>query len=84
MGVLYGRRDLLPLLANQGHYFQGEDDHQRRLCTGGLNYELTAAAGGIAEYMDQVHANHFPGANLETQVRLTCGRCVNRLNIPPC
>jgi cysteine desulfurase family protein (TIGR01976 family) len=70
MGVLYGRRDLLPLLANQGHYFQGEDDHQRRLCPGGFNYELTAAAGGIAEYMDQVHAHHFPGANLETQARL--------------
>jgi len=70
MGVLYGRRDLLPLLANQGHYFQDEDDHQRRLCPGGFNYELTAAAGGIAEYMDQVHAHHFPGANLETQARI--------------
>ena len=70
MGVLYGRRDLLPLLANQGHYFQDPDDHQRRLCPGGYNYELTAAAGGVAEYLDAVHAHHFPGANLETQARL--------------
>ena len=70
MGVLYGKRDLLALLANQSHYFLGEDDYQRRLCPGGYNYELTAAAGGIAEYMDQVHAHHFPGANLETQARL--------------
>jgi selenocysteine lyase/cysteine desulfurase len=70
MGVLYGRRDLLSLLANQGHYFQDPDDHQRRLCPGGYNYELTAAAGGIVEYIDRVHAHHFPGANLETQARL--------------
>ncbi|MCH8098114.1 MAG: aminotransferase class V-fold PLP-dependent enzyme [Proteobacteria bacterium] len=70
LGVLYGRRDLLALLANQSHYFLAEDDHQRRLCPGGYNYELTAAAGGIAEYLDRVHAHHFPGANLETQARL--------------
>ena len=70
LGVLYGKRDLLALLANQSHYFLAEDDTQRRLCPGGYNYELTAAAGGIAEYMDRVHAHHFPGANLETQARL--------------
>jgi cysteine desulfurase family protein (TIGR01976 family) len=70
MGVLYGKRDLLALLPNQSHYFLDEDDYQRRLCPGGYNYELTAAAGGIAEYVDRVHAHHFPGANLETQARL--------------
>ena len=70
LGVLYGKRDLLALLANQSHYFLAEDDTQRRLCPGGYNYELTAAAGGIAEYLDRVHAHHFPGANLETQARL--------------
>ncbi|MEE8505236.1 MAG: aminotransferase class V-fold PLP-dependent enzyme, partial [Kiloniellales bacterium] len=37
MGVLYGKRDLLALLANQSHYFLGEDDYQRRLCPGGYN-----------------------------------------------
>ena len=70
MGVLYGKRNLLALLANQSHYFLGEDDYQRRLCPGGYNYELTAAAAGMAEYFDCVHAHHFPGANLETQARL--------------
>jgi cysteine desulfurase family protein (TIGR01976 family) len=70
MGVLYGRPDLLARLVNQGHYFQDPNDHQRRLCPGGYNYELTAAAGGIAEYIDRVHAHHFPGANLDTQARL--------------
>jgi len=69
-GVLYGKRELLSLLANQGHYFQGESDFQRRLCPGGANYELSAAAGGIGDYLDEVHAQHFPGANVETRARI--------------
>ena len=70
MGVMYAKHDLLALLANQSHYFLAQDDYQRRLCPGGLNYELTAAAAGMAEYFDGVHAHHFPGANLDTQERL--------------
>jgi cysteine desulfurase family protein (TIGR01976 family) len=70
MGVLYGKRELLELLANQSHYFLGDDDFQRRLCPGGYNYELTAAAAGMAEYFDCVYDHHFPGANGDTQERL--------------
>jgi selenocysteine lyase/cysteine desulfurase len=70
MGVLYGKRDLLALLANQGHYFQGQNDFQRRLCPGGPNYELSAAAAGIGDYLDQVHERHYPGANVDTRMRL--------------
>ena len=64
MGVLYGRRALLAKLANQGHYFVPDHDAQRRLCPGGHNYELTAAAGGIAEYFDLLDEHHHPGSNL--------------------
>ena len=70
MGILYGKRDLLARLANQNHYFVETDDAQHRLCPGGLNFELTAACGGIMEYLDLVHAHHFPGANVEQQQRL--------------
>ena len=70
MGVLYGKRELLSLLASQSHYFLPQDDFQRRLCPGGLNYELTAAAAGIGEYFEQVHEQHFPRANVDTQERL--------------
>ena len=69
MGVLYAKRELLDLLASQSHYFLPQDDFQRRLCPGGLNYELTAAAAGIGDYFDLVHTHHFPGANLEIQGR---------------
>jgi len=70
MGVLYGKRDLLAGLANQGHYFQPEDDFQRRLCPGGANYELSAASAGVGDYLDGVHAQHHPGANAGRQDRL--------------
>ncbi len=70
LGILYGKRDLLARLASQNHYFIEAGDHQRRLCPGGLNYELTAACGGIFEYFDAVHAHHFPGANVEAPQRL--------------
>ena len=70
MGVLYGKRELLSLLANQGHYFQAENDFQRRLCPGGANYELSAGAAGIGDYIDRVHERHYPGANVETGERI--------------
>ncbi len=70
MGVLYGKRDLLALLASQSHYFLADDDYQRRLCPGGYNYELTAAAAGITEYFDAVHQHHFPGANVARGQRI--------------
>ena len=70
MGVLYGTRAALARTANQSHYFLADDDHQRRLCPGGYNYELTAAAAGITEYFDAVHAHHFPGANVAAAERI--------------
>jgi cysteine desulfurase family protein (TIGR01976 family) len=70
MGVLYGRRELLALLASQSHYFLDDDDFQRRLCPGGYNYELTAGAAGITDYFDAVHDHHFPGANVTQSQRM--------------
>lgn len=70
LGVLYAKREVLARTTNQNHYFIGAGDFQRRLCPGGLNYELTAASGGMAEYFDAVHAHHFPGTNIGTRERL--------------
>jgi selenocysteine lyase/cysteine desulfurase len=70
MGVLYGTRAALARTANQSHYFLADDEHQRRLCPGGYNYELTAGAAGITDYFDAVHAHHFPGANVGAAERI--------------
>jgi len=70
MGVLYGKPELLALLESQSHYFLDEHDFQRRLCPGGYNYEMTAAAAGIGDYIDHVHRHHFPGANTKSHDRI--------------
>lgn len=70
LGVLYGKHELLAKTANESHYFLGDDDHQRRLALGGLNFELTAACAGMADYFNAVHAHHFPQADLGQQERL--------------
>ncbi len=70
MGVLYGKRDLLMRASNQNHFFVADDDFKRKLCPGGPNYELTAAAAGIGEYFDEVHAHHFPKATVGPLERL--------------
>jgi len=70
LGVLYGKPELLAQASNQSHFFLGEDEIQRRLCPGGLNFELTASCAGMAAYFDAVHEHHFPGANLDQQDRL--------------
>lgn len=63
LGVLYGKPEALAKTRSQNHYFVPEGDYQRSLCPGGPNHELTAAAGGIAEYFAALHAHHFPGDN---------------------
>lgn len=70
LGVLYGKRELLAKTTNQSHYFLTSDEIQRSLCPGGLNFELTAACAGMAEYFDKVHEHHYPGANVPEQQRL--------------
>lgn len=70
LGVLYGKREALAKTASQNHYFVPGNDFQRSLCPGGPNHELTAAAGGIAEYFDALHEHHFPGASLARPERL--------------
>ncbi len=71
LGVLYGKPELLARTTNQSHFFLGEDEIQRRLCPGGLNFELTTSCAGMATYFDAVHEHHFPGANVAQQDRLT-------------
>jgi len=71
LGVLYGKREVLARTSNQSHFFLGRDEIQRRLCPGGLNFELTASCAGMARYFDAVHEHHFPGANVAEQDRLT-------------
>ena len=58
-GLMVIRKHCLMELANQGHYFNA-DYPNKKLVPAGPDHAQIAAAAGIAEYFDALHAHHFP------------------------
>jgi len=73
--VLYGKREHLARARNQNHYFV-EGNPALALAPGGPNHELTAAAVGIADYVEALHERHF-GADAGGDFRARLGRLYN-------
>lgn len=69
LGLLYGKRERLLSARGQNHFFIGEEDIPLKLVPGGVNHELTSALRGVVDYVDAVHAHHFPGSNAELHDR---------------
>ncbi len=61
LGVMAIRRELADALPNQSHDIN-EADPLKRLAPAGPDHAQIAAAGGIADYFDALHAHHFGGA----------------------
>lgn len=59
-GAMAVRRALLEALPNQGHFFNG-GSLSKRLAPAGPDHAQIAACAGIADYIDALHAHHFPG-----------------------
>ncbi len=57
LGAMFVRGELLDQLANQGHYFNSAD-RTKRLTPAGPNHAEVAAAAGVIDYYDAVHAHH--------------------------
>ncbi|MDX1520706.1 MAG: nitrogen fixation protein NifS, partial [Anaerolineae bacterium] len=57
-GLMTVRRDLHDRLTNQGHYFNAAAPH-KKLTPAGPDHAQIAAAAGIADYFDAIHAHHF-------------------------
>ncbi|MCP5084548.1 MAG: aminotransferase class V-fold PLP-dependent enzyme [Alphaproteobacteria bacterium] len=58
LGLMVVRRALLDALANQSHFFNADVPHAK-LTPAGPDHAQIAAAGGVADYFDTVHAHHF-------------------------
>ena len=58
-GVLYASRAALARTRNQKHFFYDDIFTAERLHPAGNQYELVAAARGVADYFDAVYAHHF-------------------------
>ena len=57
-GIMVIREGLGMRLPNQGHYFNGETLY-KRFTPAGPDHAQIAAAAGIADYFDALHAHHF-------------------------
>ena len=57
-GLMVVRGALRDALANQSHYFN-ENNRRAKLTPAGPDHAQIAAAGGVADYFDAVHAHHF-------------------------
>ena len=58
-GVMVVRRELADRLANQGHYFNAAS-RTKRFTPAGPDHAQIAAAAGMADYIDELYAHHFP------------------------
>ena len=61
-GLMVVRKPVFDALENQSHFFNDGLVH-KKLVPAGPDHAQVAAAAGVAEYMDAVHAHHFPGSN---------------------
>lgn len=59
-GIMVIRRALGMTLPNQGHYFN-EGSLYKRFTPAGPDHAQIAASAGMADYVDALHAHHFPG-----------------------
>lgn len=74
-GLMVVRRDTLAQLENQNHFFNARYAN-KKLVPAGPDHAQIAAAGGIAEYFDLLHAHHFPRSSAAAAQR---GRDVQQL-----
>ena len=70
IGVMWGKKEVLAELENQGHYFNSDKPHYRLNPAGPLHAEI-AALEGIGEYFDTLYKKHFPDSNLSRHERGT-------------
>ncbi|MBI1386349.1 MAG: aminotransferase class V-fold PLP-dependent enzyme [Rhizobiales bacterium] len=61
-GLMVVRSETRQALANQSHYFNA-DEARKKLVPAGPDHAQVAAAAGIADYFDTLHAHHFPGSH---------------------
>ena len=67
-GLMVVRAATLAELENQSHYFNASYAH-KKIVPAGPDHAQIAAAGGIAEYFDLIHAHHFPRRTVDAAQR---------------
>lgn len=68
VGVMWGKKEILEDLKDQGHYFNADKAHYRLNPAGPLHAEIAALAG-IGEYFDTLYEHHFTEKGLNRHER---------------
>lgn len=68
VGVMWGKKEVLEGLKEQGHFFNVDKPHYRLNPAGPLHAEI-AALGGIGEYYDALYEHHFTEKDLNRHER---------------
>ena len=58
LGLIYGKREHLEKISNQGHFFN-QPKLGKRLTPAGPNHAEIGCAGGIVDYFDDIYTHHF-------------------------
>ena len=69
LGLIYGKRENMQSIANQGHFFN-QDYLGKRLTPAGPNHAEIGCAGGIVDYIDDVYAHHFSNSEKTTRQKV--------------
>ncbi len=67
-GIMVVRKTLAEQLPNQGHYFNASYPN-KKFTPAGPDHAQIAACAGMADYVDAVHAHHFPGDDSDAAAR---------------
>ncbi|MFM1862871.1 MAG: hypothetical protein RLZ26_1393 [Pseudomonadota bacterium] len=67
-GIMTIRREFGMLLPAQGHFFNAGTLY-KRFTPAGPDHAQVAACAGMADYVDALHAHHFPGADAAPAAR---------------
>lgn len=69
LGLIYGKREHMEKISNQGHFFN-QSKLGKRLTPAGPNHAEIGCAGGIVDYFDDVYAHHFGNNNADVRQRV--------------
>ena len=69
LGLIYGKREHMEKISNQGHFFN-QTKMGKKLTPAGPNHAEIACAGGIVDYFDTLYDHHFEEPLADTRTRI--------------
>ena len=69
LGLIYGKREHMEKISNQGHFFN-QSKLGKKLTPAGPNHAEIGCAGGIIDYFDDIYFHHFGNTDVALRQRV--------------